>query len=361
MIKQILVLLGVSMMLTCTTYRTDFRSIGEELLFSEDFRQSLFSWRIDTDKDPGFEQVHEGRRSYLRLIRPGGAYLDRSVLESFRMEFDLRIEEPIEDPFAYAMINFKNFFDQRYVLLVEPTVIQLLASKEKHHQLGTLFKVNVASGKGRWNRFEIINVRDNIRVFMNDRLIIDYTDRFDPIQLGNIWFESHSQYSFTNVRVCRLKDFARIDRSTQESSANEKGSNRKEKAVIAVADFENSGLEYHELSLIMDLYVESLLSTGAFRVLERKELLKVLREQELQLSDTGDSENAVKIGQLLNASLLATGSCGRLGDEYVISLKLLSAESGETVSSVKSSFDDPTEIPRHLDVLARELVTKLKL
>lgn len=356
MTKRISVLLGVLVLSTCASYRVDFRSIGEELLFSEDFRRSLFSWRIDTDKAPGFEQVHEGSRSYLRLLRPGGAYLDRSVLESFRMEFDLRIEEPIEDPFAYAMINFKNFFDQRYVLLVEPTVIQLLASKEKHNQPRTLIKANVASEKDRWNRFEIINVRDSIKVFMNDRLIIDYTDRFDPIQLGNIWFESHSQYSITNVGVYRLKDFVRINRSTEESSTNEVGSDRTEKAVIAVADFDNNGLEYHELSLIMDLFVESLLSTGAFRVLERKELLRVLREQEIQLSDIGTSENTAKIGRLLNVSLLATGSCGRLGEEYVISLKLLDAESGEAVASGESKFDDPSEIPRYLDVFARELV-----
>jgi len=239
---------------------------------------------------------------------------------------------------------------------VEPSVIQLLASKEKHNQPRTLLKANVASEKGRWNRFEIINVRNSIRVFMNDRLIIDYKDRFDPIQLGNIWFESHCQYSITNVEVYRLKDFVRIDRSKQESSANDMGSDRTEKAVIAVADFHNNGLEYHELSLIMDLFVESLLSTGAFRVLERKELLRVLKEQEIQLADIGDSENIVKIARLLNVSLLATGSVGRLGDEYVISLKLLNAESGEEVSSGESRFDDPSEIPRYLDVLARNLV-----
>ncbi len=134
------------------------------------------------------------------------------------------------------------------------------------------------------------------------------------------------------------------------------GSNRTEKAVIVVADFDNNGLEYHELSLIMDLFVESLLSTGAFRVLERKELHRVLRGQEIQLADIGEIENTVKIGQLLNISLLATGSCGRLGDEYVISLKLLNAESGKVVSSSESRFDDPSEIPRYLDVLAREFV-----
>jgi hypothetical protein len=343
MTKQFTVLLLVFFLATCT------------------FRQNLFSWRIDTDKPPGFEQVHESSRSYLRLLRPGGAHLDRSVLKSFRMEFDLRIEEPIEDPFAYAMINFKNFFGQRYVLLVEPTVIQLLASKGKHSQPRTLFKANVASEKGRWNRFEIINAQDNIRVFMNDRLIIDYKDRFDPIQLGNIWFESHSQYSFTNVEVYRLKDFVRIDMSTEEGAASETGSNRKEKVVIAVTDFENNGLMFHELSLIMGLFADSLCTTGAFKVLERKELLKDLREQEILLSSFEDSEKTVKIGQSLNISLLVTGSCERLGEEYVISLKVLSTKSGKPVSSVESRFNDPSEIPRHFDVFARELVTKLKL
>jgi TolB-like protein len=351
-------IIGLLILSSCATYRSDFQSIGEETHLTEDFKKDLFAWRIRTDQPQGFEQVQEDDRSYLRLKRPGGAYLDRSALESFRMEFDLRVEAPIEDPFSYAMINFKNFFNKRYVLLVEPTVIQLLAAKVKHNQPVTLVNKRINTGKNRWNHFEIVNVKDVIKVFINDQLIIDYKERKDPIQLGNIWFESHSQFSFTNVKVFRIRDFVRIEKA-QAAVTAERRTAPKEKPVVAVADFENHGLEDHELSLIMDLYAESLLATGKFRVLERKELLKVMKEQGLQLSDITDSQTAVKISRLLNASYLATGSCGRLGTEYVITLKLLNAESGESVTSVKSNFKDPAEIPRRLNSLVRDMASKL--
>ena len=49
-------------------------------------------------------------------------------------------------------------------------------------------------------------------------------------------------------------------------------------------------------------------SSGIFKLVERKDIQKILEEQNLQLSGITEGENAVKIGQILNAEVLFTGN-----------------------------------------------------
>jgi hypothetical protein len=344
----------------CATTRSDFQPLGERELFREDFSGGLYAWNIQTFGSHAYEQARETDRSFLRFLGHGGATLDGSLVGDFRMEFDLRLEAPVIHEIAYAMINFRNYFDRRYCLIVEPQTLGLTGAWVKHNQLDDLRRVSLTTTLGKWYHYEIVAVGSHIRVFRNGYQVIDVEDPHATVAQGNIWFESWSRYSIADVRVWSLQDFVRVPKEPPVpvggtlAAATAGG-----KITLAVAEFENLGLAGYEASLLSDLFAAALLDTGAFRVADRQELGKVLDEQQLQLSDLVAGEGAVKIGQILAARYLATGSLGSLGSTYVVTLKVLDVETGETLVTVHKDFPEASGITRQMRALATELAARL--
>jgi len=75
-----------------------------------------------------------------------------------------------------------------------------------------------------------------------------------------------------------------------------------------------------------------------FKVVERKDLQKVLAEWKLNLQAV-DEANAVKVGKLLGANLLVNGKLYKKESNYEIYIKLINTETGEIQSATKLVVD----------------------
>lgn len=342
----------------CLTARTEFQAVGERELFREDFSGTLHGWDIWMRAPHFYERVKEPERSYFRFQGNGGATIVGSLVGDFRMEFDLRLEAAVTHEIATAMINFRNYFDRRYCLIVEEDNLCLTGARVKHSQLDDLQRVKIPTVLKKWYHYEIVAVGHHLRVFRNGRQLIDYEDPQATVAQGNIWFESWSRYSFADVRVWSLQDFVRLPKPEPvpvvAGAAAAAG-----KIALAVAEFDNLGLAGYEAALLSDLFAAALLDTKAFRVADRRELGKIMAEQELQLSDIVSKEGAVKVGQILAARYLATGSLGSLGRTYVLTLKVLDVNTGETVAGLSKEFTVIEEIPRAMGGVASQLAGML--
>jgi hypothetical protein len=357
MTRGYLVLAGLAAVLAagCVTTRAEFEPVGEQLVAREDFTGGLAAWQMEASPHRAYELVQEEKGSYLRQYgASGGAYLNQSLVQDFRMEFRVRLERPPGKEETWAMVNFRDFFNQRYCLILDPNGISLNVARVRHSELSRLRGVESPVALGRWYRFEIVAVGPVIKVFKDGYLLIDVVDK-TPIAQGGIWFENHARYAFTDVGVWRLQDFRRIEARPVAPAAAAVSVPPRGKVTVALGEVENLGVAANEAAVLGDLLSSSLLASGAFRVVERKELRKVLDEMELQLSDLASPEQAVRVGELLNAEFLGTGSFGRLGGEYVLALKLIRIQTGETVASVNRTFSEPAAIPIGLEKLAEEL------
>jgi TolB-like protein len=331
--------------------------VGESEILDETFDGGLYAWNyVDHGQ---FEQVKNDTKSYLRFLDIGGISLESSLVQDFRMELEVRLEAPVEYDIATAMINFRNYFNKRYCLIIEPTFTSLKAARIRHNELIDVAEASTPHMINRWYKYEIVAVGNRIKVFKNDVLILDVEDPESTVDRGNIWFESHSRYSFTNVKISSLQDFVKIDKEKDGRVEEEKIAVPEEKITVAVGEFENLGVPSYEISLLSDIYAHSLLTTGVFRILERRELKKVLSEQELQLSDVTDEGRAVQIGRILNAGYLSTGSIGKLGDRYILTLKLIEIETGETLISTKKELSDSDDVSAGLETLCREIARQI--
>ncbi len=64
---------------------------------------------------------------------------------------------------------------------------------------------------------------------------------------------------------------------------------------------------------ISDLLVNQLVNDGTYRVIERRELDKILKEQNFSNSDRADSNSAAKIGRVLGVDTIITGDITQFG------------------------------------------------
>ena len=98
-----------------------------------------------------------------------------------------------------------------------------------------------------------------------------------------------------------------------------------------------------ELGLEAEYFTERLILSSElsniFTLVERKDIQKILEEQNLQLSGITEGEDAVKIGQILNADILITGNLFGKGDSFELFLRLVRVETGEILSVTRSVID----------------------
>ena len=98
-----------------------------------------------------------------------------------------------------------------------------------------------------------------------------------------------------------------------------------------------------ELSLEAEYFTERLIlsseSSDIFTLVGRKDIQKILEEQNLQLSGITEGEDAVKIGRILNADVLITGNLFGKDNSFELFLRLVRVETGEILSVTRSVID----------------------
>jgi len=107
--------------------------------------------------------------------------------------------------------------------------------------------------------------------------------------------------------------------------------------LIAIRDFELLGqVNQDDARALLEEVTTYLARSGQFRLVERSKLDAVLAELKLSLSDLASPEQARKVGQLLTADTVVTGTLLRRGDTYVVNLRLVNS-SGEIYNAVATA------------------------
>jgi TolB-like protein len=105
---------------------------------------------------------------------------------------------------------------------------------------------------------------------------------------------------------------------------------------------------------VADLLFAGLVAEPNIYLVDREDLQKVLREQELSVSGVVNPAEAVRVGQLTGAKLLVTGSVLQVGDSMYVVAKVIGTETSRVVgASVKGGVNEP------LDTLTEKLAKKI--
>lgn len=95
------------------------------------------------------------------------------------------------------------------------------------------------------------------------------------------------------------------------------------------------GVDSTTASAVTEFVQNAFVQHSAYKVLERKQIQKILWEQSFQL--TGATESAVEAGKLLAVNRIAMGSLTKLGKEFTLVMNLVDVKTGEVLKSEKKS------------------------
>ncbi|MDO9514155.1 MAG: conjugal transfer protein TraF [Elusimicrobiota bacterium] len=134
-----------------------------------------------------------------------------------------------------------------------------------------------------------------------------------------------------------------------------------EKINVAVTDFEaRAPLSQSETTFISDFVRGDLVKNGRFNVVEKNSMDKILAEQGFQNSGCSSADCAVAMGKILNVKTILVGSCGKLLNNYVVTLNAVEVESGKIVYSDNISVENSDDISSSVSGLVTKYAGSIK-
>lgn len=126
---------------------------------------------------------------------------------------------------------------------------------------------------------------------------------------------------------------------------------------IAVLELKDIKIGGGVSTILTDNLVSELSKHENIEVLEREKINSIMEEQGLQESGLCDDQKClVKVGGLLGAEKMVTGSIGRLGSIYSLSLRMFDVETAKNQNSVTLNRECKEE---ELIVLLKDAVYEL--
>jgi hypothetical protein len=131
-------------------------------------------------------------------------------------------------------------------------------------------------------------------------------------------------------------------------------------ATIAIAEVTARGNADADMaSEVNDALTDQLVGDGRFRVVERQQIAKVMKEQMLAQSGVMSDEVQIKVAQLVGARFIVLGTVGTKGRSYVISLRALDSSSAQVAFAETLKVGTDEQIEAGTKQLARRLGDKL--
>lgn len=117
-----------------------------------------------------------------------------------------------------------------------------------------------------------------------------------------------------------------------------------EKMRIAIMDFEAKDIPKADALKISELIRNDMINSGSFTVVERAQMDKILNEQGFQQTGCTDISCAVEIGKILSTKKILVGTVMQLGDNIVITGRVVDVEKGTAEFSEKQSAANKNEV-----------------
>src|SRR3954468_9258834 len=131
-------------------------------------------------------------------------------------------------------------------------------------------------------------------------------------------------------------------------------------ATLAIAEVAARGNAGADLASDVDgALTDQLVAEGRFRVVERQQLAKVMKEQMLAQSGVMSDEAQVKVAQLVGARWIVLGTVGTKGHSHVVSLRALDSSSAQVAFSQTLKVGSEEQVEAAAKQLAHRLSDKL--
>ena len=172
----------------------------------------------------------------------------------------------------------------------------------------------------------------------NPKVASDISETLDTLELAGIKATSYAEgrTAANNPGTAGSFDDSWEKLVVADSAANKHqdatATSASSQLTIAVLDFRpGGGLSSSDAAVAADWLRSTLVNSHRFQVIERQNMDKILAEQAFQQTGCTEQGCAVKLGKILNASLIITGNFSKFMSIYVVSIHVVKVETGEIV------------------------------
>jgi TolB-like protein len=131
-----------------------------------------------------------------------------------------------------------------------------------------------------------------------------------------------------------------------------------DKIKVAVLDFESIQAPPDLGRGVAEILRTELIELGTYTMVERGKVEEILKEQAFQLTGAVDSKTAAKIGELVGAKFVITGSIVKMKATYTINARLINVETGIAKVGDNVQAQGEGEIPNKVHDLALKLTSR---
>ncbi len=111
-------------------------------------------------------------------------------------------------------------------------------------------------------------------------------------------------------------------------------------------------------SAVADMITTALVQSKKFNVIERENIEKILKEQELWLSGIVDSGTTKKIGQITGVGFLVVGSVSKLGNYIEMDLRMLDTQTGKIILSTNGKAGSEEKLRAAINKMVKKVTAK---
>lgn len=131
-------------------------------------------------------------------------------------------------------------------------------------------------------------------------------------------------------------------------------------AKVAVTDLDGGTYHRDYALTVTGIIVAELSADSKIELIERNQLKKVLDEHGLQMTGLVDPEKAVEIGKFIALNKLIAGTVGPLGNQFVITVRMIDIETAKIEISVTETIPNASSLSAGSKVIAEKLILALK-
>jgi len=133
---------------------------------------------------------------------------------------------------------------------------------------------------------------------------------------------------------------------------------------IAVIRFKTLNKEAQDISLgelVSETFTSALVNSRQFKIIEREQLDKLVKEMEMGQTGFIETTDAVEIGKMLHADAIITGSVALLGGQIQLNARIIEIESAYVISAdTKTNSYTLKNINKMVNEIVRKLARRLR-
>ena len=337
-------------------FRTISKSKGGGELVGKEGLSVVYAERGDTEKALRLaDEVaqKEPERTYAHLVKADILYSQNKKQEA-EAEYRKATENEAAQPYqqSVALNQFGRFFASIGNYKEARTLYDQAVDIDPYYVEATSNKGMTYEKEGDWDR---------ALSEYHQALSLDETDTIASVLAQKAEQMIALQKDATRNKEINtlVKDLAKRYRKQKKVTKGEQDTWTSRPMVLSFVDFQDKGglAERDGLGTVMTTQLaDELNSSGRVKVVDRAVMDRLLSELNLGSSELADPETALKLGQVLAAKLIATGTLLFTPGNTLLSLRLIDTETSAIPKVVTQKIDSKVALTTYLHQLNRELL-----